>query len=60
MKRIFDIIEVVCMAVGILFFLGYLVESLHHNAWLLVLVMGVGLIAMVGAVCQFIRERREK
>lgn len=60
MKRMVDIIEVTCIIVGILFCLVYVVESLHANAWILLGVMLVGLIAMAGVVCQIIRERKER
>lgn len=60
MKRVVDIIEVACIIVGILFCLVYVVESLHANAWILLGVMLVGLIAMAGVVCQIIRERKER
>lgn len=60
MRRIVDIIEVACCIIGVLFCLVYVVESLHNNAWLLMGVMLVGLIAMAGVVCQIIRERKER
>lgn len=60
MKRLFSILEIVCCIVGILFCLVYVVESLHNNAWLLMGIMLVGLIAMAGVVCQIIRERKER
>lgn len=60
MRRIIDIIEVACCIIGVLFCLVYVVESLHNNAWLLMGVMLVGLIAMAGVVCQIIRERKER
>lgn len=60
MRRFVDIIEVACCIIGVLFCLVYVVESLHNNAWLLMGVMLVGLIAMAGVVCQIIRERKER
>ena len=60
MKRVFSILEIVCCIVGILFCLVYVAESLHANAWLLMGIMLVGLIAMAGVVCQIIRERKER
>lgn len=60
MRRIVDIIEVACCIIGVLFCLVYVVESLHNNAWILLGVMLVGLIAMAGVVCQIIRERKER
>lgn len=60
MKRLFSILEIVCCIVGILFCLVYVVESLHNNAWILMGIMLVGLIAMAGVVCQIIRERKER
>lgn len=60
MRRIVDIIEVACCIIGVLFCLVYVVESLHNNAWILLGVMLVGLIAMAGVICQIIRERKER
>lgn len=60
MRRFVDIIEVACCIIGVLFCLVYVVESLHNNAWILLGVMLVGLIAMAGVVCQIIRERKER
>lgn len=60
MKRVFSILEIGCCIVGILFCLVYVVESMHNNAWILMGVMLVGLIAMAGVVCQIIRERKER
>ena len=60
MRRFVDIIEVACCIIGVLFCLVYVVESMHANAWLLMGVMLVGLIAMAGVVCQIIRERKER
>lgn len=60
MRKLVDIIEVACCIIGFLFCLVYVVESLHNNAWILLGVMLVGLIAMAGVVCQIIRERKER
>ena len=60
MRKLVDIIEVACCIIGVLFCLVYVVESLHNNAWILLGVMLVGLIAMAGVVCQIIRERKER
>ena len=60
MRKLVDIIEVACCIIGVLFCLVYVVESLHNNAWILLGVMLVGLVAMAGVVCQIIRERKER
>lgn len=60
MRKIEDIIEVVAIIVAMLFFLIYTVESAVHGSWLLFLIFGVGVFAVVMAIRQTIRERNHK
>lgn len=60
MRKAEELFEVFAIIVAMLFFAIYMCESIAHGSWLLALVFGVGVFAVVMAIRQAISERNHK